>query len=176
MLAFITGHCTRVWHLSTPPACKPMLRCCWSSWGVDSYHIPCLRAATKGSYLGASSQVEQFGPEHHSLTRTYAWHPHTQMHTHVRTSSNSNTVALSQDGRCKARMHVRLHSITWSSSGRENAGEASAGILTLNDKKYMVVVGEHPKGSDKNGVTLIYDLSAKVCSQIFPMGLQHVIA
>jgi hypothetical protein len=108
--------------------------------------------------------------------RTPAWHPHTQTHTHPRTSSNSNTVALPQDCRCKARMHARLHSITWNSSGRENAGEASAGILTLNDKKYMVVVGEHPKGSDKNGVTLIYDLSAKVCSQVFPMGLQHLIA
>jgi hypothetical protein len=40
----------------------------------------------------------------------------------------------------------------------------SAGVLILNGKKYIVVVGEHPKKDKKNGVTMIYDISAQVCS------------
>jgi hypothetical protein len=39
----------------------------------------------------------------------------------------------------------------------------SAGVLTLNGKTYIVVVGEHLKKDKKNGVTMIYDISAQVC-------------
>jgi hypothetical protein len=41
----------------------------------------------------------------------------------------------------------------------------SAGVLTHNGKNYIVVVGQHPTNDAKNGVTMIYDMSAKVCSE-----------
>jgi hypothetical protein len=40
----------------------------------------------------------------------------------------------------------------------------AAGVLTHNGKSYMVVVGQHPVNDTRNGVTMFYDLAAKVCS------------
>jgi hypothetical protein len=54
----------------------------------------------------------------------------------------------------------------WRHSRSEwHAGEVSTGVLTLEGKKYIVVVGQHPTNSIYNGLTMIYDISAKVCSQ-----------
>jgi hypothetical protein len=41
----------------------------------------------------------------------------------------------------------------------------ASGVLTHNGKNYMVVVGQHPVNDTRNGVTMIYDISAKVCSE-----------
>jgi hypothetical protein len=41
----------------------------------------------------------------------------------------------------------------------------SAGVLTHDGKTYIVVVGQHPTNDVKNGVTMIYDVSANVCSE-----------
>jgi hypothetical protein len=46
-----------------------------------------------------------------------------------------------------------------------HAGEVSAGVLTHSGKSYIVVVGQHPTNDVKNGVTMIYDMAAKVCSE-----------
>lgn len=43
-----------------------------------------------------------------------------------------------------------------------SAGEVSSGVLTRSGKKYLVVVGEHPRGDSNNGVTMIYDIENNV--------------
>eukprot|EP00892_Ulva_mutabilis_P001696 jgi/Ulvmu1/11527/UM078_0016.1 len=53
---------------------------------------------------------------------------------------------------------------TWRSSQSLplSMGEVSAGVLTLGGVSYLIVVGEHPTGDSKNGVTMIFDLSKQM--------------